>query len=254
MRSAVFSAISLLLVGCAHTETAADRQIAEMREQISRIQIDSDRFDRRLGELEVNAADGRSGAATAATPTPASGRTTPVRTVQLGASGERLDNEDPNDVTERPEIKVAGRNGGRAEVGKLKSSAADPEAKKAYENALVLVNGKQFDKALDAFAAFLVKWPDHPYAENATYWRGEAYFGKGEYKSASEQFEAVLSRPSGGNKAPDALLKLGISSEKLGAADKANEYYARLRSDFPKSDAARKIPSSTSTSTTKGPR
>ncbi len=134
----------------------------------------------------------------------------------------------------------------------MKSSVNDPDAKKSYETALRLVNDKQYDKALDAFAAFLVKYPDHPLVENATYWRGESYFAKGEYKSAADQFEAVLSRPSGGSKAPDALLKLGIANEKLGATDKANEFYARLRTEYPKSEAAKKIPSSSSP--TKGPR
>ena len=250
MRSAVLVVFSVLLGACAHAETAADRQIATMREQISRMQVDNDRFDRRLGELEVSAADGRAPAAPAVPVAGVAARPAP-RTVQLGASGDRLDNDDPNDTADRPEIKVAGAGGG-VRSRAVKSSANDPDAKRSYETALKLVNDKQYDKALDAFAAFLVRYPDHPLVENATYWRGESYFAKGEYKSASDQFEAVLSRPSGGSKAPDALLKLGIANEKLGATDKANEFYARLRSEYPKSEAAKKIPSSTSTA--KGPR
>ena len=249
VRFVLLSSCAFAWGGCAHADSAADRQLSEMREQMSHMQLDNDRFDKRLGELEVSVADDKA--------LPRVARIEP-RVVQLGAAGDRLDSDDPNDVTARPEIKVAGRGGGEARGPRGKaernvhSSSLDPEAKKAYETGLALVNSKQYDRALDALAAFLVKYPDHPYVENATYWRGEAYFAKGEYARATEQFEAVLARPESGNKAPDALLKLGITSEKIGASDKANEFWARLRNDFPKSDAARRIP--TSGTGTKGPK
>lgn len=125
-------------------------------------------------------------------------------------------------------------------------SALDPEAKKAYDAALALVNGKQYGPALDAFAGFLLKYPDHPYAANAMYWRGECYFAQGEYVRAVEQFEGVVARFPLGGKTPDALLKLGISQQKLGNAQKAQTYFDKLTREWPRSDAARRIPSSSS--------
>lgn len=118
----------------------------------------------------------------------------------------------------------------------------DPEAKRAYEAALAQVQGKQYDRGLEGLSAFLAKWPDHPYAENAMYWRGEAYFARGEYLRAAEQFEAVLSRFNG-NKAPDALLKIGMCHERLGAGERAKEYWERLRREHPRSEAVKRIPS-----------
>src|SRR4029079_18735642 len=94
-----------------------------------------------------------------------------------------------------------------------RSSALDPEAKKAYETALAQVQGKQYDRGLEGLNAFLVRWPDHPYAENAMYWRGEAYFAQGEYLRAAEQFEAVLARFAAGKKEADALFKHGMCHE-----------------------------------------
>jgi tol-pal system protein YbgF len=87
-----------------------------------------------------------------------------------------------------------------------------------------------------------VKWPDHPYADNAMYWRGECYFAKGDYLHAAEQFEGVVTRFPAGNKAPDALLKLGITQQKLGNPLKAKEYFDRLAQTYPQSAAARHIP------------
>jgi tol-pal system protein YbgF len=181
--------------------------------------------------------------------------------VQLGGEDGR-ENDDPNDPAARPEIRVVGVPGSggssrpvRSKAGRLglidegpresgsepRPSVLDPEAKRAYENAISLVNGKQYDRALEAINAFLVRWPDHPYAENATYWRGEVLFAQGEYLKAAEQFEAVLAR-YGGVKAPDALLKIGMAHQRLGSSTRAQEYWDRLKRDYPRSDAAKKIP------------
>ena len=72
-----------------------------------------------------------------------------------------------------------------------------------------------------------MKWPDHPYAENALFWRGECYFAKGDYLRASEQFEGVATRFPAGNKAPDALLQLGVCRQKLGDPTAAKEAFDR---------------------------
>ncbi len=129
-------------------------------------------------------------------------------------------------------------------------SALDPDARKAYDGALALVNSKQYSQALDAFAGFLLKYPDHPYAANAMYWRGECYFAQGEYLRAVEQFEGVVARFPLGGKAPDALLKLGICQQKLQNPQKAQTYFDKLTREWPRSDAVRLIPSAVSQTTT----
>ncbi|MEO6419396.1 MAG: tol-pal system protein YbgF [Polyangiaceae bacterium] len=201
---------------------------------------------------------------------------------QAQASSETagaLNGEDTDDTTPRPSIKVAGSPQGRASrngrnegvsthrgqdvieetlpeesanggatgpairTGAPRASALDPEAKKSYDSALSLVNGRQFGPALDAFSAFLVKWPDHPNADNATYWRGECYFAQGEFSRAAEQFEGTIVRFPLGNKVPDALLKLGMCQQKLGEPAKAKASFERLQREFPRSEASRRIPS-----------
>jgi tol-pal system protein YbgF len=254
-----------LLGGCASSETAADRQFSKLNEAVSKMQADHDRFDQRLGALEISAADEARARATA--PASAAGPGPARNVVQLG--GPTDEGEDPSDPSQRPEIRVVGPGGGAparpvrgkstrgrlddadassaGSVGGLGSdsarpSALDPEAKKAYEAALAKVQAKQYERGLEGLNAFLVRWPDHPYAENAMYWRGEAYFAQGEYLRAAEQFEAVLARFSGGNKAADALLKLGMCHDRLGASSRAREYWDRLKNEYPRSDAAKRIP------------
>ncbi len=258
--------------GCAHADSVADRQLTEMQGTIAKIQADQDRSNDRIGDLEVGASESsvraESSKGTGAKPAPAAA---PPRTVQIGDSEDRA-SDDPNDPNARPEIKVQGQGGsapsrsvrsksssGRRGEARIepsdesvrpdgaRSSALDPDAKKAYDAAIGLVNGRQYDRAQEALSAFLLRWPDHPYAENALYWRGESYYARGEYLRAAEQFESVLTRAGSGNKAPDALLKIGMCHDRLGATERAKEYWERLRRDYPRSDAAKRIPAVEST-------
>ena len=273
---------SFAALGCGRGESAEERQIAQLREGLQHVQTDADQFEHRLSSLEVQMASGgdkgpaRSLAAPdVKTPPLRVVHLSPDGTEQMQASGETastLNGDDPEDTAPRPIIRVQGSSGPRGKrgggasvqridetlpeeapnggsagppiqaAGAPRPSALDPEAKRAYDAALALVNQKQFAQALEAFAAFLVKWPDHPNADNATYWRGECYFAQGEFARAAEQFEGVLTRFPMGNKVPDALLKLGMAEEKLGNPQKANQAYERLQREFPRSEPARRIP------------
>jgi tol-pal system protein YbgF len=241
------------VAGCDHQ--GEEKQLNEMNATIEEVVHDRDEAEKDM--MATSIANPR---------VPASGRTpapalSSIESVDLGGAGEAQgqtpDEESPDteDPTPRPTIRVlgtprAGRGAWRDDQtqvaddgsGSPRSSALDPQAKPAYDAAFALVRARQYDQALDALASFLVKWPDHPYADNAMYWRGECYFAKGDYLHAAEQFEGTVSRFPAGAKAPDALLKLGISHQKLGNPVKAKECFDRLAQSYPQSDAARHIP------------
>jgi tol-pal system protein YbgF len=256
-----------LVAGCARS--AEERQLDSMRAEIDRLQDERDRSDR-SGLVQEQPATPRTAPSAAASPAPASSAVAPNpgsaeegRSPAPGSDGPAAqagtgdngsdDYADPEDTTPRPRIRVLGsaRATGRdyEQVDEGTPSSADspgphtldPQAKPAYDAAMSLVNAKKYDAALDALAAFLVKWPDHPYADHAMYWRGECYFARGDYAHAADQFEGVVARFPAGAKVPDALLKLGISQQKLGNTPKAKECFDRLVRDFPQSDAARRL-------------
>ena len=262
--SGLLSAASLGLGGCGRPESVADRQFAEMREQVTKLEAETDKLDRSMGPLEAAGADEKLPRTEPAGPgVPAPSIATNARVVQLGGPSE-ADPADPNDPGARPDIKLTGvagaapsrprasKSNGRVRIDEsdpseprpesVRSSALDPDAKKAYETALAQVQAHQYDRGLEGLNAFLVRWPDHPYAENAMYWRGEAYFAQGEYLRAAEQFDAVVARFGSGSKAPDALLKVGMCHDRLGASGRAREYWDRLKREYPRSDAAKRIP------------
>jgi tol-pal system protein YbgF len=251
--------VTLLLLGanpgCARS--AEERQLDAMQEEIEHIQADRDIAAQPEGASEpVDPASSRSAPLAPVAPAPPA---IPPPPIDLGSaaqsdSAEADDYADPEDVSPRPKIRVfgsprtSGRNrGGDDPVEQVVSddstgSSLDPEAKRAYDAALALVNAHQFGPGLEALAAFLVKWPDHPYVDHAMYWRGECYFAQADYAHASEQFEGVLARFPAGMKAPDALLKLGMCHQKLGHAAQARACFDRLVQDYPQSDAARHAP------------
>jgi tol-pal system protein YbgF len=273
---AVVVAVFVVLAGCART--AEERHLDALRDEIDRIQADRDRANATMPES--GAAEPLSGAVPPRLPVSSSPSPPDVVSLRPGAGrsdlaasidGPLADYADTEDTTPRPSIRVLGaaranvRGAWRGEEQvetasddtpptAARSSALDPEAKRAYDAALSLVNARQYGMALEAFARFLVTWPDHPYADNAMYWRGECYFAQGDYARASEEFEGLVARFPAGNKAPDALLKLGLSEQKLGNPVKAKESFDRLARQYPQSPAARRIPPvTTPAATPRGP-
>ncbi len=128
------------------------------------------------------------------------------------------------------------------EVDPLRSSARDPEAKKAFGRAVARIKSKDYEGALDAFSAFIIKWPDHPSADLALFYRGESYMAKDDVPRALEQFEGVVARYPRSSKTPEAWLKVGVCHARLGNAEKADESFKELKKRFPRADAARRIP------------
>lgn len=91
-----------------------------------------------------------------------------------------------------------------ADPNEPRPSALDPQARASYKSAYRIFQDKKPREALDAFAAFVFKYPDHPYVEQATYWRGECYVALGDKPHALEQFRGVVARFPGTPKAKEA--------------------------------------------------
>jgi tol-pal system protein YbgF len=251
--SALLAALLLACGSLACDHDVEERQLSEMSNQIDHLQVERDDADHDF--LAPEAPDTHAATVPPRLPAPAQ-QPPPVVRLDEGPPAA-LESPDTDDPTPRPTIRVIGssRNAqsltdeASSDTG-ARPSALDPNAKRDYDAALSLVTAKRYDEALDALAAFLVRYPDHPYADNALFWRGECYFAKGDYLHASEQFEGVVTRFPAGNKAPDALLKLGISRMKLGDPAKAKEIFDRLAQTYPQSEAARRIPPVRVTATT----
>ena len=256
-----FAAAFAGLAGCAHTEPA-DRSLEKLKVELTKMQADRDRMAERLAALEL--ADERRASAALAPALSGASAGDPVApslpVVRIGKGGERSADPvpgfgpassdssgtgaDSDDV--RPVLEARGSSTGSARRRRgnerVASSTLLPEAKREYEAALALLRAKEYLKALDALTTFLVRYPDHAYADNAMYWRGECLYARGDYARAAQQFEGLVARFPFGNKAPDALFKLGLCQKQLGAHEQSDRTFADLRDRYPSSEAVRQMP------------
>jgi tol-pal system protein YbgF len=110
---------------------------------------------------------------------------------------------------------------------------ADGSAVDQYNYAFGLMRAADYRGAEVAFRGFLQKHPGDPLASNAQYWLGETFFVRGEYPAAAQAFAEGYQHYPQGPKAPDNLLKLGMSLGNSGRKSDACFSFARLERDFP---------------------
>lgn len=117
--------------------------------------------------------------------------------------------------------------------------AGTPKAQ--YDYALSLMLKKQdFARAETALKAFIEKNPKDKLTGNAYYWLGETYYVRKSYQDAAFSFAEGFQKFPKNNKAPDSLLKLGMSLERLKKRKEACTAYSRLLGTFPKATARMK--------------
>lgn len=100
---------------------------------------------------------------------------------------------------------------------------------------------KSWDAAITSLTAFMAKNPRDANLAEATHLRAMAYSVKNDPSRAAEQFEAVVDSYPESAFAPDALLELARVRDKMGDKGAAEKARARLKSDYPKSAAAKKL-------------
>ncbi|MEE9100062.1 MULTISPECIES: tol-pal system protein YbgF [Pseudomonas] len=115
----------------------------------------------------------------------------------------------------------------------------DPAKEKLYYDAAFdLIKAKDFDKASQAFGAFLRKYPNSQYAGNAQYWLGEVNLAKGDLQGAGQAFARVSQAYPSSAKVPDSLYKLADVERRLGNTDKARGILQQVIAQYPGSSAA----------------
>jgi tol-pal system protein YbgF len=119
------------------------------------------------------------------------------------------------------------------------SEPGDPAKEKLYYDAAFdLIKAKDFDKASQAFAAFLRKYPNSQYSGNAQYWLGEVNLAKGDLQGAGQAFAKVSQLYPKHNKVPDSLYKLADVERRLGHTDRVKGILQQVVSQYPGTSAA----------------
>jgi len=125
-------------------------------------------------------------------------------------------------------------------------AAADPSViqlpgnspQEQYEYATGLLQRGAYPEAGLAFKAFVAQHPKDALAGNAQYWLGETYYAQSDYKNAAVAFAEGYQKYPKSSKAPDNLLKLGMSLGQTGRKADACTAFKQLSSQFPNATGA----------------
>lgn len=108
---------------------------------------------------------------------------------------------------------------------------ADPKA--LYERALKDLQAGNYAGAELDFAQLLAAHPGHNLAGNAQYWLGETHYVRRQFKQAAQAFLSGYTTYAQSKKAPDSLLKLGMTLTAMGEKKTGCDAFAELGAKFP---------------------
>ncbi len=107
-----------------------------------------------------------------------------------------------------------------------------------YDYATGLLQRGAYAEAEGALKAFVAQHPKDPLAGNAQYWLGETYYVRSDFKNAAVAFAEGYQKYPNSSKAPDNLLKLGMSLGQTGQKDNACTAFRQLAKQFPDASGA----------------
>lgn len=214
-------------------------QMLQMQDQLRRMQED---YEFRFQELEGRRSDAGASPparnAGQAAPSAPAGTGEPPRalgTITLDESGNVVANGSNGTVDLLDGNPVPG---GAGSVVTALPPSDNPE--EIYGNAYQFVLSGDYRTAEAGFRQYLERFPNGEHAADASFWLGEALLGQDRYREAAEVFlQANRDHPSAA-KAPEMLLKLGVSLAALDQIDVACATFTEVGQRYPQiSDALR---------------
>ena len=110
--------------------------------------------------------------------------------------------------------------------------AAQPASDDFELGAAALKDG-QLEAAEQRFRSYLDKHPNDRLSADATFFLGESYFRRSRAREAAEQYLKVSTDFPKASRAPESLVKLGLSLEKLGAKEQACAAFGEVGRKYP---------------------
>jgi tol-pal system protein YbgF len=107
-----------------------------------------------------------------------------------------------------------------------------------YDLAYGYILTGDYQLAEQSFQNWLAAFPNDPQAADAQFWLGESRFQQKEYREAANAFLGVYKSAPQSAKAPDALLKLGMSLAALGEKNAACATLSEVGRKYPNASPA----------------
>jgi tol-pal system protein YbgF len=111
-------------------------------------------------------------------------------------------------------------------------------SERAYQAAFQLLRSKQYPTAIEAFEAFIKKYPTDLNRANASYFLGQLYLLQAQPERAINQFNHFVNHYSQDARVPDALLQLGLAYFAKGDKTVAIDTFKKIIQKYPDTSAA----------------
>ena len=152
-------------------------------------------------------------------------------------NSEEINKEEENVIQEKPV---------ETENIKLKEKVNKPKTKvlpkvsiaEQYKYATNIMKSGDFEKAEIAFKEFVDTHSKHDLAGSAQFWYGETFYIRQLYEDAAAAFLEGYTKYPNSPKAPENLLKLGVTLAELGEIEQGCKMIINLKKAYPKTDAA----------------
>jgi tol-pal system protein YbgF len=124
-------------------------------------------------------------------------------------------------------------------LGKQKiplSILPESDEESQYEYAINLLKQGDYETAEKAFTEFISIGDDKNYLSNSHFWLAETYYVRENYKDAAKNYLSLYQTFPNANKAPDALLKLGISLVNMQQKEQGCMTFIQLQESYPEAN------------------
>jgi tol-pal system protein YbgF len=166
-----------------------------------------------------------------------------VRLKEFGSAPQITQSEPPLVPNETP-VATAPKNESKPEetssinidAGTMKDLPTD-NAAALYDAAFQALREQKYDRAESGFSEFVKRYPKDDLAGNAQYWLGETFYVRGNYTESAKIFAQAYQKYPKSTKAPDNLLKLGLSLSQNSKKQDACVTLMQLGKQFPNAAA-----------------
>lgn len=119
-----------------------------------------------------------------------------------------------------------------------KDFLAEPDEKRAHDQAMAALRGGDFDKAATSLTTFVQRYPASGYADSARFWLGNALYGQKNYKEAIAVFRTLVTGSPTHPRTPEALLAVANCQIEMKDVRGARKTIDELMKAHPTSEAA----------------
>ncbi len=129
-----------------------------------------------------------------------------------------------------------------SEANKLIDAGAHGREELFYLKGLSQIQLKRFTDSRETFDYMVKRYPRGKRAFDGYIGIGDSYFSQAKYSEAITGYNSALNNYPDHKNAPIAYYKIGTSYQKMGLADKAKEYFEKVRRNSPLSFESRIVP------------